>query len=140
MASNYDGPEPSPAFDGVHTTEEIEARYQQVYRERLAALKLPDGEHLPHPEHMDLLGDLRLAHLRKYREMHGQQPLRPGSTLEGKARPQRASVDVAPEGVETITCAVCTEELPATKFPTVSGRPGVRESTCRACKKATKIG
>lgn len=133
----YGDPEPSSDFDGVHTTDEIEARYQELYRTKLAAYggNIEAGDRLPHKEHMDLLGDLRLAHCRKYREMHGHQPLRPGSTLEGKVRAAREAAPTAAPDAVTIACAVCAETKPATKFPTVSGKPGVRELTCRECKK-----
>ena len=134
----YGDPEPSAAFDGVHTTDEIEARYKALYRERLAAHGgvIDAGDRLPHADHMALLGDLRLAHCRKYREMAGHQPLRPGSTLEGKVRAPKAEVTAAPTDAVTIACAVCAEVKPATKFPTISGKPGVREMTCRECKKS----
>lgn len=133
----YNDPEPSSDYDDAHTTEEIEATYARLYRERLAERgeNIDAGDRLTHEEHMAMLGDLRLAHCRKYREMAGHQPLRPGSTLEGKVRAPRAQVATADPSAPTIACAVCAEVKPATKFPTVSGRPGVRELTCRDCKK-----
>lgn len=130
-------PDPSRDYDDAHTTEEIEATYARVYRQRLALEggNIDAGDRLPHVIHMNLLGDLRLAHCRKQREMNGHSPLRPGSTLEGKTRAPKASVATADPDATVISCAVCGEAKPPTKFPTVSGKPGVRELTCRECKK-----
>lgn len=136
----YGDPEPSSVYDNAHTSEEIEATYAAHYVTLLAADGgvIDAGDRLPHDVHMDLLGDLRLAHCRKYREMAGGQPLRPGSTLEGKTRAPKAAVETADPDAKTIACRVCAEVKPVTKFPTISGKPGVRELTCRECKKTRR--
>lgn len=142
MAIRTDDPNPSSAYDDCHTTEEIEARYKDLYAEELAKADASGvdvaWDRLPHGRHMELLADLRLAHCRKIREMNGLSPLRPGSPFTGKVRQPKAQVATAPEGAETFACAVCAETKPATKFPTISGRPGVREATCRDCKRGAK--
>lgn len=57
-------------------------------------------------------------------------------------KPRRSTVETvaSPDGAKnwSITCAVCNTEQPSTKFPTVTSKPGHRETTCRACKTAAR--
>lgn len=43
----------------------------------------------------------------------------------------------APDLLEAL-CSVCHAVKPFTKFPTVSGRPGVRDHRCRECRDAKR--
>ena len=56
-------------------------------------------------------------------------------TASAEATPKPAKT-VVPAG-DTITCVgACGETKPVSKFPTITGKPGVRGTTCRACRDA----
>lgn len=116
---------PSPAYDDCRTVEQANIRYKELFAKHNVETK-----GMNRGAWSELLEDHRRALLRI---LHGNS-----SDTEDHPRRQRVQV-VRPtehdDGSMTIVCAKCGEEKPTKKFPTLSGKPGVREGTCRECKK-----
>lgn len=147
----FTDPEPTEVYDDCHTIEDIDARYKELFRSKCDDLGV-NHRSLPIGPHDALMEDRRRACCRYYRERDGAQEPREGSPLHRTTRratpddpaqpraPRRRSRSSANAVVvgdaETMVCEGCGEELPIKKFPTVKGKPGARETTCRECKKA----
>lgn len=120
--------DPSDFYDGATTTEEVTARSRDAWA--IAADIHGDVHAVPRAERDRLSEDARRAY---WRVIHGPKRARgeKRETFLHEARPVENG-----DGSMSLTCRVCEQTMDPKKFPTLSGRPGVRGDVCRACVKA----
>lgn len=123
-------PQPSAAYDNANTREEIAAVNRAQHDAARKRTKTPKGETLPRAEWEFLGEDHRRATARlvAFRPRARVETVRVAGVTITRPKAERV--------VGVLVCVTCGEEKPETKFPTMSGKPGVREHTCRECKQA----
>jgi formylmethanofuran dehydrogenase subunit E len=121
--------QPSAAYEGAMTPEEIGAVNRREHEAARKRTKTRKGATLPAAEWERLSEDHRRAWVRYYEANRPKvETVRIGGVTI--TRPRVAKVH------EEKVCVECGESKPENKFPTISGKPGVRETTCRDCKHA----
>lgn len=124
-------PQPSKAYDNADTPEAIAAVNRAEHAAARKRTRTPNGHTLPSDVWQFLAEDHRRAWAR-YVAFHRPRTRLITERIGGVtvSRPY-----VAKER-ETLVCASCGEPKPENKFPTLSGKPGVRGTTCRDCNRA----
>lgn len=124
-------PRPSDAYAGCLLVVDTNDRYKEQFAAALEAHGVTNGWDLPAGVMTKLQEDHRRALCRAsdtFRRPRGEP-----RTTTAAVRLEAVRPSEAPDGSMTITCRVCDEAKPTNKFPTLSGKPGVRGDVCRAC-------
>lgn len=124
--------DPPADYSPDMTAHDIDATYRRLFDEAVEAHAGGDPFALADDIRHELQAGNRLAHARRVaiRDGHHRAPDERG------VRRTTTGVELPDDG--SMECDTCEDELPARKFPTISGKPGLRGTTCRACKKGNR--